>query len=100
MRTKYDSPHQDSQDVTSLHRLSARSQRLADTLRTTEALIRGKRQVDLAGLDAQMAELCAQALTLASGERALLRPQLQSLLGRLDALLAALAAAAPTPVEA
>jgi len=61
------------------------------TMRIAGGLIRGHRQVDLAGLDAMVGLLCARALDLPPEQGRALRPRLLLLLAELDGLTRALA---------
>jgi hypothetical protein len=63
------------------------------TLALARALVEAGRRVDLAGLDADAAALCAAVMALDSGPASLLRPDLEALLRQLDGLGASLAAA-------
>lgn len=65
--------------------------RLADTLRTAEALLANRRRIDLAGLDTHIRQLCAGTLRLPPEEAGLLRAPLLRLLRQADNLHAALA---------
>lgn len=68
------------------------AERLADTLRTAEAFVAGRRRVDLRGLDQQVQDMCKRALDLPHGEASILLPKLHGLMARIDSLLATLAA--------
>ncbi len=69
--------------------------RLDATLRTSEALLRTARAVDLRGLDVEVGRLCAASLDLPPDQGKILRQSLAELLDRLDALQAALPLGAP-----
>lgn len=69
--------------------------RVAAMLRTTEALLRAARPVDLRGLEAEVGRLCAASLDLPPDEGRLMRDDLAALLARLDAVDAVLRPAAP-----
>ncbi len=75
-----------------MQRTVAFADRLDGTLRTAEALAHTSRRIDLAGLDEQVARLCAGALLVPAEHAGTARTRLEALLGRIDALLAALAA--------
>jgi hypothetical protein len=79
-----------------VQRILASADTLNGTLRTAEALARLRRRIDLAGLDGHVAELCARAAALPAEEARRVRPQLETLLGRVDALLTTLANARAT----
>lgn len=74
-------------------RLAALADRLDNTLRTAEALVRARRRVDLDGLETQARDLCAAILELPAEAARPLRLRLMGLLDRTDSLLVALAAA-------
>lgn len=65
------------------------------TLALAEALVASGRAVDLAGLDREVAGLCAAAAALPPAEGRALRGDLAVLLARVDSLLLAARAAAP-----
>lgn len=65
------------------------------TVRLAHSLVASQRRVDLAGLDREVGLLCAQALDLPPGQAVPVLPELGQLLDAVEALHAALIAAAP-----
>ena len=63
---------------------------ISATLRIARGLIEGRRQVELAGLDAMVGLLCARVLDLPPEQGRALRPRLALLLTELDGLAGAL----------
>jgi hypothetical protein len=63
---------------------------LDDTLAMARALVEAGRRIDLAGLDAEAAALCAAAVALAPAEGRALRPALEALRRQVDSLSASL----------
>lgn len=59
---------------------------ISGALRLARALMQSGRQVDLAGLDAEVGRLCAACLDLPPEQGRRLRPQLDAVLADLDAL--------------
>ncbi|MDR3474397.1 MAG: hypothetical protein P4M09_22335 [Devosia sp.] len=70
---------------------------MSNTMVIVHRLIDDGRTVDLTGLDTQIGLLCAKALDLPAEDGRLVRPALISLLDKVDAVSAALAANAPAP---
>jgi hypothetical protein len=66
-------------------------------LQIAGALLRSGRRVDLGGLDAEAARICAAIGLLPEAEAAPLRPALEALLRELDRVTAALPLPSPPP---
>jgi hypothetical protein len=64
---------------------------ISGTLRLARALVLSGRHVDLAGLDADVARLCAACLDLPPAQGRRLSPRLAAILADLDTLRATLA---------
>ena len=64
---------------------------LGGTLELARALLDGGRRIDLAGLDAEAARLCAAVLTLTPEAARPLRPALERLRRQVDGLAAEMA---------
>ena len=78
-------------DAPSVEIAEALADGVSATLRIARGLIEGRRQVDLAGLEAMVGLLCARTLDLAPEQGRALRPRLLLLLAELDGLTKALA---------
>ena len=61
------------------------------TLAIAQALLAEGRRIDIAGLDAEVARICAAALTVPAGAAIAVRMRLESLVRALDRVPAALA---------
>jgi hypothetical protein len=69
---------------------AAMAEGLASTLRLARAMAGAGREVDLAGIDGGIGQLCARCLDLPPERGRAMRPVLASLLADLDSLAAAL----------
>jgi hypothetical protein len=83
--------------TTPLPAVEAAAEGLRGTLALARALALAGRRVDLAGLDREMAVLCAAALALPPGAHAPARRALLGLRREVEALLATLPPEAPPP---
>jgi len=76
--------------------MEAAFQALVRTLRLADALVRSRRDVDLAGLEHWVGRLCARALDLPYADGQALRPGFVAVLAALDALACTVAESAGT----
>jgi hypothetical protein len=73
---------------------------MAATLILARALVASGHRIDLAGVEREVGDLCAETVALPRDEGVLLRPALEGLLREVEALETDLAARMPGPAAA